>query len=112
MPLPPMEIWLSGPEQFFEKAKTVGILPWGDDEDQSHRISEPQKECYPQTFSAGLADVSPFFERSPHDPLPSDWRTKPLQCGVSIQVVEPTLSVGKILRHCKDRIRDGLCDVC
>ncbi len=89
-----METWLSGPEHFFEKARRVGILPWEDDDD---RPKFDPSNSHIQQIPAGH-----LFERSPHDALPKDWQVNPLRCGVSINVGAATLSVGKILLHCKD----------
>lgn len=101
-----MEIWLSGPEHFFEHAKRSGILPWHDDDDDSPKY-EPPKVSIPTPSPLVQHDAAPIVERSPYDPLPINWQTNPLKYGVSICVLEPTMSVGKILSHCKDCLDDN-----
>ena len=99
-----MEIWLSGPERFFKEAQRCGILPWDDDDDDDVELA---LQCddgpdQPKKNAESPLDSDLLVERSPHDPLPANWQSKPLSSGVSIRVIPPTMGAGKILNHCKD----------
>ena len=104
-----MDIWLSGPEHFFHKAKQFGILPWQDDDDEFAAPTDDNRKdgevkLRPHGHACDRCDA--ILERNPYDPLPTSWKTNPLKCGVSIRVASPTLSVGRILHHCKDWLGD------
>lgn len=94
-------LMLCGPEHFFQRARGI-ILPWRDDDDDDrHHQSRGLLRGSREKIGTS-ADSPAIWERSPHDPLPEGWMTIPQQYGITICVKEPSLTVGKILRHCQD----------
>ena len=90
---------LAGPESFFNSGKA--ILPWHDEPDSPEAKHE-------QTSTTHLEKLYP--EKSPHELLPIDWQHGPRKAGISIYVVSPTSTAGKILQHCKELV--GLTGFC
>lgn len=102
---------LCGPEQFFKGAKS--ILPWGDDPDSPPRkVESVTTRCLDPKKNPGLERSicrSAFdLELSPHSDLVEGWESGPTGVGVSVHVLRPSSSVGKILQHCKDWV-DAFC---
>ena len=95
---------LCGPECFFRNAKA--ILPWHD-EDESPRGHKPAPRhlCLVNECKGvnAVQDEQHLLEQSPFSPLPRDWEKSPRSFGITISVLETSSSVGKILRHCKDK---------
>ena len=90
---------LAGPELFFTRGKS--ILPWHDEPD-SPQVQRGVTDSSLK-FDAQLGQL--FFERSPYEPLPTDWQLGPQNAGITINVIPPASTAGKILHHCKDRPR-------
>ena len=95
---------LCGPERSFRNAKA--ILPWHDEDDspQGHKPS-PRHLCFLNECKGVVAvqDEQHLLEQSPFSSLPRDWQKSPRSFGITISVLEPSSSVGEILRHCKDQ---------
>ena len=94
---------LCGPEQFFKSAKT--ILPWGDEPDspQAPRKVQSVTSHFPDhKKNPGLCRSAFDLGFSPHSDLVEGWELAPKGAGVSIQVLQPSCGVGKILQHCKE----------
>lgn len=92
---------LAGPEHFFKHGKC--IMPWHDEPDSEPESSPVSSK---RTIASGCTfqpDHPALYEQSPHSPMPADWQVEPTKAGVTIRVQQPTITVGHILRHCKDR---------
>ena len=95
---------LCGPEHFFKHGKS--ILPWCDDPDSPQAAKHVKKtpefrKIPPVTRSP--SDATHDMEFSPSSPLPCGWECEPKSVGISIRVLPPSTTAGKLLLHCKDR---------
>ena len=95
-------------DDFFKKAKQVGILPWHGDADssgdeQASEASVPKRPKLEIVKHVVCEDAHSFAdEKNPYTPMPSQWHSSlSATLGFSVRVKPPSTTAGLILQHCK-----------
>ena len=95
---------------FFRQAKRAGIVPWHDDDDDhsGDEVMGPSvaKQVRVLDPEHAMDNATYQDEKHPFTALPPGWDISlSVTIGFSIRVKPPTTTAGKILQHCKARVK-------